>query len=254
VDKLEAQLHLIDLLVNNVAVIAQEARAFLAQQQQTQTQTQAQQQAAAATASPVAPVASPAPLPPGEGVWSHLDLVQSYLAALQRLYERSQSYVLAQDADTLWTELVQGAATRPVFARAVAFFRAAVAKDAKDSWLEQSEIAALLRRVPALPPHLVTKEVFWLTWTMFTMVGRGLAARPTREGRLGSRPWLSRRLLCSVVLWKNPLCSRCRPAARGVHFLPYSCCLPRPHGPRCTRTACTAKPPPTAMAGASCGC
>ncbi|KAI8477153.1 MAG: hypothetical protein J3K34DRAFT_455469 [Monoraphidium minutum] len=150
VDRYNTVYNLFDLLVDNAAALAHATRAFLS------------------TRPPPPPPAAAAP--PGEGPWSHADLVGQYLWALQRLYEGSASFMLPQHAGSLWTELVQGAASRGDLVRAVAFFRAAVAP--KDAWLEAPAAGALLRRVPALPPAHVTKEVFQLTWTVFQNVNK----------------------------------------------------------------------------------
>jgi hypothetical protein len=157
VDKLDAQLHLFDLLTANVAAIARAAREHAAAQQPAETRGGG---GAGSGRSAV---------PPGEGVWSHSDLVAVYLSSLQRLYDASGAYMSSGHAGTLWSELVQGAPARQDMVRAVAFFKAAVG--AREPWLENADAAALLRRVTALPPGSVTKEVFHLTWSMFLQVG-----------------------------------------------------------------------------------
>lgn len=169
IERYNTQHGLFKLLVTNAAALARDARAFVSQH------------AAAAAAGTVAsagggPAAAPpahaAPPPPGEGAWSHSDLLLSYLYALQRLYDNSTSYMDRELADLLWAELVQGAVSKADMNRAVAYFKSAIF--ASEPWLEPPVVAALLRRVPELPPQFVTKDVYTLTWQMFAMVrGRG---------------------------------------------------------------------------------
>jgi hypothetical protein len=150
IDRLDSRLRIFETMVSNVATLARSARMHV---QQTE------QEAGAATGA----------APPGEGVWSHSDLVATYLSVLQRLYDNSSVYMASGHASTLWTELVQGAPVRQDMVRGVAFFKAAVG--AREPWLENTDAAAILRRVPLLQPGNVTKEVFALTWSMFLQVG-----------------------------------------------------------------------------------